>query len=326
MRALLVATVGGHLTQLHQLRPRLPGVDDVTWVTFDTPQARSLLAGERVLFARHTEPRDLAGVLRNTAMAARLLRSGGYGVVVSTGSGIALSFLPAASALGVPSRYIESATRTTGPSLTGRLLRRVPGIGLYTQSPAWADGTWRYAGSVFDGFSARLVRRPATITSAVVTLGTMRTYGFRRLLERLVQVLPPGTRTIWQTGCTDTTGLPIDPRPALGARELAAAIAAADVVVAHAGTGSALTALEAGKLPVLVPRRRVLGENVDDHQAEVAADLAARGLALHLSPDTLELDQLLAAAAHVVDRVERAPVLDLGQGPCQTRREHDLGE
>ena len=49
MSALLVASTGGHLVELMRLRPRLTGIgDEVTWVTFDTPQSRSMLAGEDV--------------------------------------------------------------------------------------------------------------------------------------------------------------------------------------------------------------------------------------------------------------------------------------
>ena len=45
MTALLVANDGGHIMQLHTLRPRLD-VRDVVWVTPRTPQTESLLAGE----------------------------------------------------------------------------------------------------------------------------------------------------------------------------------------------------------------------------------------------------------------------------------------
>jgi UDP-N-acetylglucosamine transferase subunit ALG13 len=314
---LLVASAGGHLKQLYDLRPRLrsPGGDahtEVTWLTFDTPQARSLLDGERVVFARYTAPRDVAGVLANLRLAWSTLAGRRFSQVVSTGSAIALSFLPVARALGLPCHYIESATRADGPSATGRLLARVPGVNLYTQHDAWAAGPWRYAGSVFDGFATTpSPAPPATIRRAVVTLGTMETYGFRRLVERLVEVLPPGTETLWQTGCTDTAGLPVDGRRGVPAAELVAAMRQADVVVAHAGTGTALTALEVGKCPVLVPRVHAHGEHVDDHQAQTARELARRGLAVDAPADELALDHLLAAAALQVIRADAPPPIVL---------------
>jgi UDP-N-acetylglucosamine transferase subunit ALG13 len=51
------------------------------------------------------------------------------------------------------------------------------------------------------------------------------------------------------------------------------------VVVAHAGVGSVLVALAAGRRPILVPRLRAYGEAVDDHQLEFARKLAHIGLA-----------------------------------------------
>lgn len=284
-------------------------------MTFDTSQARSLLAGEDVIYARYTASRDMRGVLVNTGVARRVLTTGRYRNVVSTGSAIALSFLPLANTLGARCHYIESATRVTGPSLTGRLLARVPGIHLYNQYPAWAGGRWRFVGSVFDAFTARPVTPPAAIRRVVVTLGTAKTFGFRRLVERLVAVLPPDAEVLWQTGCTDTGGLAIDARTAVGAGELDAAMRAADVVVCHAGTGSALGALEAGRCPVLVPRSAAHGEVVDGHQELLAAELTGRGLAVRADASELTLDHLRDAAGLRIDRLANpAPILLDGTG------------
>lgn len=324
---LLVASAGGHLTQLHQLRPRLHVAGErladqpVTWVTFDTPQSRSLLAGEDVVFARYTAPRDVRGVAANFSLARRLISRGGYHRVVSTGAAVALSFLPIARALGVDAHYIESATRTRGPSLTGGLLARMPGIHLYSQHANWAHGRWGYAGSVFDGFAAHRSAHRAAVSSVVVTLGTMRTYGFRRLLERLARILPPGVTGLWQTGCTDVRGidlgnLDVEVRAAVPAQELSAAMRAADVVVSHAGTGSALAAIEVGKCPVLVPRSPEMDEHVDDHQFHTAEMLSARGLAVSASnPEELTCGHLELAAGTRVDRVTAPPPVDLTGTP-----------
>ena len=54
----------------------------------------------------------------------------------------------------------------------------------------------------------------------------------------------------------------------------AAALDASEVVVAHAGMGSVLSAGERGKPIVLLPRRARLGEHRNDHQRDTAAYLA----------------------------------------------------
>jgi UDP-N-acetylglucosamine transferase subunit ALG13 len=222
--------------------------------------------------------------------------------VVSTGSGIALPFFVAAEARGIRGDYIESAARPAGPSLTGRLLGDLPRIHLTNQYESWAHGRWQFGGSVFDDYSVvETVERP--IRKVVVTVGTMRTYGFRRLLRRLSAVLPPalspGAEVLWQTGCTDLRDLRLPGRavPAVPHGELKTAIGEADLVIAHAGVGSALTVLDTGKRPLLVPRRASHSEHVDDHQALIARDLDSRGLAVWREADVLTTQDLVNTAS-----------------------------
>lgn len=309
---LLVASSGGHLMELHELRSRMELDGSVHWATFDTEQSRSLLAGERVHYVAYNGPREAGGVVTNTARAAALLRRERYGRVISTGAGIALSFLPAARLLGARCHYIESAARTDRPSLTARVLERVPGIRMYSQSADLRRRRWHTAGSVFDVFAAQVGPPPARLRRVVVTVGTM-TFGFRRLVERLSTLLGPDDDVLWQTGGTDVTGLGIDARPFLASQELQREIAGADLVISHAGVGSALAALEAGRCPVLVPRLEAHGEHVDDHQLLIAAELARRGLALTADPESITRELLLAAAGNRITRVADPPVFRLAQ-------------
>jgi UDP-N-acetylglucosamine--N-acetylmuramyl-(pentapeptide) pyrophosphoryl-undecaprenol N-acetylglucosamine transferase len=294
---LLVASTGGHLKQLERLSGRLEGVPgEVLWVTFDSPQSRSLLAGRETVFARPTHSRDAVSAVANMRLAERLLRERDVGALVSTGAAVAASFMLPARAHRVPCHYVESAARSEGPSLTGRMLRAIPGVRLYTQYPAWAGGPWRYRGSVFDGFEpAEPPAAPAPVRRVVVTLGTIR-YPFPRLARRLAELLPAGAEVLWQTGATDTAALAVDGTRELPSAELEAAMRDADLVIAHAGVGSALSALEAGRQPLLIPRRAAHGEHVDDHQEQVAAELERRGLARVREAGELTADDLAAAA------------------------------
>jgi UDP-N-acetylglucosamine transferase subunit ALG13 len=298
MTALLVASTGGHLAQLARLRPRIAALCDrrVVWVTFDTPQSRGLLEGEEVIHVPYTGQRDIVNVAGNAVRARAILRDVRPDLVISTGSAIALSFLPLAAASGAECHYIESSARTDGPSLSGRVLSAIRPIRLYTQHETWARGRWVYRGSVLDSWQPAPAVRSATVRRMVVTLGTIQ-YSFRRLLERLVGIIPADVKVMWQTGATDVTGLPIEARATLPDGDLAAAIADADVVVSHSGIGSAIAVLEAGRCPVLVPRERRFGEHVDDHQQQIAGALSARGLAVSRSVPELTWSDLLAAAA-----------------------------
>lgn len=152
-KVLLVASTGGHLEQLTRLeRAMRPTLDEVEYATFDDPQSRSLLAGRRVHTVDYIPPRGLSKAVRAERPALRILRDGDFTDVVSTGSAIAVPFLSAASMLGLRCHYIESAARSEGPSLSGRLVSKLPRIYLYTQYPFWAERRWQYRGSVFDRY------------------------------------------------------------------------------------------------------------------------------------------------------------------------------
>jgi UDP-N-acetylglucosamine--N-acetylmuramyl-(pentapeptide) pyrophosphoryl-undecaprenol N-acetylglucosamine transferase len=317
-RTLLVASTGGHLEELFRLRGRLsPGADSVGWATFDDHQSRSLLAQQEVHTVPYIAPRDVGAAARGLPRALAILRRGRFDRVVSTGSGIALPFLTAAWILGLESHYVESAARTSGPSLSGSLVSRLPGSRTYTQYQAWSSSRWVYRGSLFDGYTVSEsggTQPPAH--RVVVTLGTMRTYGFRRAVEKLAQLLPQVTAAdadvLWQVGSTDISGLPVDGRQYVPAEEIRAAVQAADLVVAHAGIGSALSALDAGRSPVLLPRSHRHGEHVDDHQKQIASALSDRRLVVSRDPAVLTVDDLLLAMRRRVLPAESAEPFHLG--------------
>lgn len=315
VNTILVATSGGHLAQLFDLAGRIePDCGRRLWVTFADEQARTLLAGEQISLIPFIAERDVAGVTHGAWHAYRILRAQRPARVVSTGSAIALSFLPVAAILGIEAHYIESAARVGTPSLTGQVLSRLPGIRLYRQYPHVARRRWHFGGSVLDGFRVvDIGARP--VTRMVVTLGM--TYGFKRLVERLAALIPKDVEVLWQTGHTDTEGLGIKAHNFVPASVLREAMAAADVVVAHAGCGSALTALKAGKCPVLVPRDPRCGEVVDVHQIELAEWLSSQKLAIGRTPEVLSFKDFEWAASRAVVRQLPLPDFNLNARLCQ---------
>ncbi|WP_159943879.1 MULTISPECIES: UDP-N-acetylglucosamine--LPS N-acetylglucosamine transferase [unclassified Nocardiopsis] len=119
---LLVASSGGHLAQLRSLRPWWRDQERV-WVTFRTPDAESVLDGERVRWAFHPTTRHLGNLVRNTWLAVGVLRRWRPRVVVTTGAGVALPFFVLAWMLRIPTVYIEVYDRIDTPTLTARLCR-----------------------------------------------------------------------------------------------------------------------------------------------------------------------------------------------------------
>jgi UDP-N-acetylglucosamine--N-acetylmuramyl-(pentapeptide) pyrophosphoryl-undecaprenol N-acetylglucosamine transferase len=296
MTSLLVCSAGGHLKQLHRLVPRL-GLGDVTWITYDSGLSRSLLEDQDVVYIETAEPRQVAPLVKSSPAIHRAMKARQVERVISTGASPALAVFPQAFVRHIPRHYIESATRLNGPSLTGKIVSRTPGVKLYTQHEVWADEKWHYRGSVFDGFKASDAFVAPVLKRAVVTLGTSESYGFRRLVDNVRRVLPPEVEVLWQVGSTDISDLHIDAHATVPARELDQAIADADVVISHCGTGAAITAIEAGKCPVLVPRRKKFHEHIDDHQLQTAEQLGIRGLAVAVEADELTLDHIMRAAS-----------------------------
>lgn len=312
-RVLAAASSGGHLKQLASLVGRLSNVRSVTWVTYDRGPSRDVLAqvmgpDDRVVFAPYAAPRDLPHLAQDAMVVRGILRQRRIDLALSTGAGIAVATLPLARLAGARACFVESATRAAGPSMSGRILRWAPGVELYSQNDPYTP-QWGYVGSVHDEFVAGPVREVTQLDRVVVTVGTIAPYGFRRLVRRLVDVLPSGADVLWQTGETDVTGLGIDGRRLVPADELTEAMGEADVVIGHAGTGTALTAFEQGISPVLVPRRRIHHEHIDDHQVATARALQARGLAAHLEVEDISQRTLLEAARRSVSRTSRPPAL-----------------
>ncbi|HEX4102582.1 MAG TPA: glycosyltransferase [Pseudonocardiaceae bacterium] len=322
MTTLFVATTGGHLTQLDSLASRIPPNGDALWVTHANEQSRSMLADRDVEYVPYVGVRNVGDVLRCIPDARRLLERRKVTRAVSTGSGIALGYLPYLAARGVECHYIESATRVSGPSLTGRVLQWVPRVRTYTQYQSWADQRWSYAGSVFDGYeSVPLTRVPDAVLRVVVTVGAATQYPFRRLFEHLAPLLAAEgalaqatglpVEVLWQTGDTPVDDLPIRATPVLPAAELGAAQGKADIVISHAGTGSALAALNAGRYPILATRDSTRGEQVDDHQTQLATELARRGLAMHRDAQEITIADMIETLDISVRRTASPPPFEL---------------
>jgi UDP-N-acetylglucosamine transferase subunit ALG13 len=106
----------------------------------------------------------------------------------------------------------------------------------------------------------------------LVTVGTHET-PFDRLLRAVAPLVELdelmvqyGSSELRVAGATCVDFLPFT--------ELAQFAADARAVVTHAGAGSVLVALAAGKRPIVMPRIHAFGEAVDDHQLVFARHLS----------------------------------------------------
>lgn len=303
---LFVASPGGHVEELYELFAHRVGAGQ-QWVTSRTPQTTSLLKGRDVAWARPVGSRQWLAMLASMPQVWSTIRRTSPTRLVSTGAALSVPYLILARLLGIECLYIESATRLDGPSVTGRIAERIPGIRLRTQTNAWQRPGWELGEGVFDGYVA-VERTGHLVRSVLVTVGTER-FPFPRMLQVMDESVAEGLEVTWQTGHTQvTTALPGTHCPWWTAVALREAAQAADLVVTHAGVGSILMALRAGRRPVLVPRRADLHEHVDNHQVELAYQLRDRGLAVVAEPGQPLRTLLDEAAAYIIERrVARTP-------------------
>jgi UDP-N-acetylglucosamine transferase subunit ALG13 len=131
-----------------------------------------------------------------------------------------------------------------------------------------------------DLFVDTSANRIRTSASTFVTVGNA-TQPFPRLLEavdRLVRDDVLEKRVLVQSG-NNPNFVPTycEHVPFLSPEEFETWIAQADLIVSHAGAGTLFHVFQAGKTPVVMPRRKQNGELVDDHQIELARALAAEG-------------------------------------------------
>ena len=120
MKAMLVCSAGGHLSQLHRLDAWWRRHERL-WLTFDKADSRSLLEQEQVTWAHHPTTRNLPNLLRNLRLARRTVRTFAPDVVISTGAGVAFPFFLVAKLHRVKTVYVEVYDRIDSPTLTGRL-------------------------------------------------------------------------------------------------------------------------------------------------------------------------------------------------------------
>lgn len=114
--------------------------------------------------------------------------------------------------------------------------------------------------------------------STFVSVGNA-TQPFTRMLEAVCEIAGQLPQPVFvQYGaarffaCSACTGVEF-----LDMEEFAWRVRDAELLILHAGAGSVIHAVRAGKVPVVIPRRPIYGELVDDHQMEFARELEKVG-------------------------------------------------
>lgn len=120
-RILLVTNPGGHLLQMLALEGAWEDLER-RWVTLAAADSNSLLTEEDVVYANGPTARNLINLMRNFRVAWQTVRHFDPDVILSTGAALAIPFFVIGRLHRKRLVYVESFTRVTRPSLSGRIV------------------------------------------------------------------------------------------------------------------------------------------------------------------------------------------------------------
>ncbi len=146
------------------------------------------------------------------------------------------------------------------------------------------------------------------------------TVGTQLPFPRLIDVMNhwsarnPGTEVIAQTCDAAVEARHLKTRERLDAVEFRATVERCDLLVAHAGMGSILTALDLGKPVIIMPRQARLGEHRNDHQ-RATAEKFGHLANLRIVHDAAEFDTAIEAI-----RAESSEARDAAPASAGARR------
>lgn len=165
-------------------------------------------------------------------------------------------------------------------------------------------------------FSESRLRRVSFVI--FVTVGNA-TQGFGRLLnavDRLAGEGAFGKDMVFIQSGNNPNFRPLYSRhePFLSMEDFEMKIHEADLVISHAGAGTLFHTLQAGKVSIVMPRRKKYGEMVDEHQIELAKVLVEGGrFVIAYEPEDLPMaiKESINRRGLGVKSEKKRPMLDL---------------
>jgi len=138
-----------------------------------------------------------------------------------------------------------------------------------------------------------------------VTVGTHE-QPFDRLLRKMDELVERGViqeEVIIQTGfstyepksCTHSKLLPYN--------QMQENVSKARIVITHGGPASFISALQVGKIPVVVPRKTEFNEHVNDHQVAFAREVSQRRGNILVVEDIEQLEDMIVNYEQNVSRL-----------------------
>lgn len=306
-RLCLAASGGGHIRQLLDLEPVWRN-HNIFFVTEDTALGQSIAEKHPAYFVSHVALgqarlgapiKMLFAGIRNCLQSARIIWRERPDVVITTGAGSMFFTVLWARLLGARIILVDSFARFKRPSAFAKIAGPFAHVRI-SQAPE-AAANWPGA-RLFDPFRILDAERPAKERLLFATVGA--TLPFDRLVKLVAKAKTDGLideHVIIQTGKDGAQIAGLETHETLPFDAIKQLLQRADIVVCHGGTGSLITALQAGCRVIGIPRSFALGEHYDDHQVEICQAFADRGLIAVVGDDE-DLGPALDVARSMVPR------------------------
>lgn len=268
---------------------------NVFFVTEDTALGRSIAREHRTYFVDHfalgqvrmkSTGKMLTSAWRNLLKSFAAIKAERPDYVISTGAGSAFFTVALGKLSGSRVIVIDSLARFETLSTFARFAGPIADVRAVQSEKLtrfWPDAR------VFDPIRIVDAPRPAKENLLVATVGA--TLPFDRMVSSVAELKSRGEITedvFIQTGIGGLKPAGIASAEELEFSEMQAKLKSADIAVCHGGTGSLITALQAGCRVIAMPRLSDYGEHYDRHQDEITDAFAARGL-IHVARSTEEL-------------------------------------
>lgn len=146
MKLLLVCNPGGHFSTMMGLK-KFWSAHTREWVTYPKFDTRHLAGEEQVHWVNLQEARMLGRAVWNFLKALLIIRKSRPDLVISTGASLAVPFILASKLYGIKTIFIESISRSSRLSLSGKLVYNLVDE-LYVQ---WPECQERYPKAQYKG-------------------------------------------------------------------------------------------------------------------------------------------------------------------------------
>lgn len=284
MKICLAASGGGHLRQLLDLEAFWSEHDHV-FVTEPTAMGHSVAQRHPTEFVPHVALGQaklghpltmLRSAIANFAASRRIVKQHRPDVFISTGAGSMFFTGLLAKMRGAKVIIIDSFARFDKPSAFARLAGPLADWRIAqsrTAALAWNGAEY------FDPLVMLEGERPDKKPLLFATVGA--TLPFARLLDYVGDAKKEGLipeQVVIQTGIGAAPIDGVECVETLDFDEMKNLLTQADIAVCHGGTGSIITALQAGCRTIAIPRLFERGEHYDNHQLEITEAFEKRGL------------------------------------------------